>query len=181
MENETVVEETTLETTDSPNGEVVEAVEETVEADPYAEKTIEDYKALEQKNKELYARAKKAEEEAKKIKSPTLSAEVKKSNTDDSFIREELYLIAQGEKPEVVEEAKIVALARNIPLKEALEYPTIKSFKDSIIAKEKSEKASLSPSGANVSQGINPLEIVGETKEEHQARFEKELKARGLK
>jgi len=153
-------------------------VEEATEEDSKTP-TLEDYYALEKKNKELFERAKKAELANKELK---VKSVIDKPNQGDATFKDKLILIAQGKRPEVVEEAEIIAKAKGIPLKEALEYPTIKSFEEAIIAKEKSEKAQLSASGSGgSSKMIDPYNIVGESEEDHKKRFEEELKKRGLK
>lgn len=154
-------------------------VEEATEEDSKTP-TLEDYYALEKKNKELFERAKKAEIAAKELKAKPLPDN--KPNENDALFKDKLVLIAQGEKPEVVDEAEVIAKAKGIPLKEALEYPTIKSFKDALLAKEKSEKAQLGASGSGSSSpSVDPYTTVGESEEEHRKRFEAELKKRGLK
>ena len=157
------------ETADSPKGE--EVVADEVADNPYADKTVEDYKALEQKNKELYERAKKAEALAKAAK----SAPLKTNETQSGLTREETktiaVLYAKGYTDEEVDLAmKISKLDGVEPLK-AIEDELFKAKHNARLKKEKSEQASLSPSGGTRVKAEKPVEEM--TRQEHEAYAKK--------
>lgn len=158
MENEK--EETLTENNDSTN--VEEVVEETTDNTP----TLEDYEALKQKNKELYERAKKAEALAKAKKDATLKKEI--NETQSGLTREEAILYAKGYTDEEVELAnKLAKVNETTPLK-AIEDEIFKAKYEQRLQKEKSAKASLSPSsGAGRFQPEKPTTEM--TPEEHKA------------
>jgi len=156
-EEETKVEEST-ENNDSQN------VEEVVEAEAETDLTVEDYKKLQQKNKELYERAKTAEALAKAAK----SAPLKETNETPGLTREEAILIAKGVSEDVINEAAGIAKAKGITLSEAMKTPIIEAFISKIKADEKREKAQLSASGGtSKSHNIDLINAVGMTEEEH--------------
>lgn len=149
------------ENNDSTNvEEVVE--EETTDNTP----TLEDYEALKQKNKELYERAKKAEALAKAKKDAELTNKTKE--TQSGLTREEAILYAKGYTDEEVELAnKLAKVNETTPLK-AIEDEIFKAKYEQRLQKEKSAKASLSPSsGAGRFQPEKPTTEM--TPEEHKA------------
>jgi hypothetical protein len=167
MENEelTTSQEEVAENIDSTNDEEVETT--TVESDdPYAEKTLEDYKALEKKNKELYERAKKAEALAKVAKSKPIN---KTNETPTGLTREEAILIAKGVNEDIINQAAIVAKAKGVSLMDAMADPLIEAYSAKIKADEKREKAQLGASRSSGSRGDNGdlTQRVGMTEEEH--------------
>jgi hypothetical protein len=143
MEDEVNVVEETTENNDSLNIEEEQPEIEEVEV-PQTELTVEDYRKLEATNKKLYARLKKAEEEAKRlvVKEPIINQE--------QSIREELVLIAKGEDEEVIEKAKAFAKSLNISLKEALSDPAIVAFKEKKLEDNKKKSAQLGGSGRSI-------------------------------
>lgn len=144
-------------------------VEEVVEADADTDNTptLEDYEALKQKNKELYERAKKAEALAKAKRDAELKSN-KTNETQSGLTREEAILYAKGYTDEEVELAtKLAKVNDTTPLK-AIEDEIFKAKVSARLKKEKSEKASLSPSGG--AGRIQPDKPTTEmTPEEHKA------------
>lgn len=151
------------ENNDSTNVEEVVEVEETDADTP----TLEDYEALKQKNKELYERAKKAEALAKAKKDAELKSN-KTNETQSGLSREEAILYAKGYTDEEVELAnKLAKVNDTTPLK-AIEDEIFKAKVNVRLKKERSEKASLSPSaGAGRIQPDKPTTEM--TPEEHKA------------
>jgi len=169
MEEETKVDtqEETTETADSLNSE--EVVEKSTD-DPYASKTVEDYKDLERKNKELYERAKKAEALAKAKKEAVLKKET--NETPSTLTREEAILYAKGYTDEEVDLANKLAKVNGTTILKSIEDEIFKVKYESRLKKERSEKASLSPSGGSgrFKSEKNPGEM---TREEHEAYYKK--------
>ncbi len=132
--------------------------EKTSEVDNDEIPTVEDYNKLQQKNKELFARVKKAEALAKAKKDATLK--IKKevpnltSDMDDKLdIR---FLQRDGLTPEAIEQLRVIkagqeALGKTISLIEAKNNPLFVAYQEAEELKVKKGKAQLSPSGASVS------------------------------
>ena len=120
--------------------EVVDEVVEQEEATDSDVPTLEDYRSLEQKNKELYERAKKAEGTAKVLKqTPTL-----KSTEQAGLTREEVILYAKGyTDDEVATALKLATLNGENPLVVAESDDYFKAKVAERKKKEKSEQASL--------------------------------------
>lgn len=120
---------------------------------------------------ELTARAKKAEEELK-----TLKAKPQDENKpNDQPLSEELKLIARGLSDEAIEQAKIIAKGKGIPLTEAIKDPLFSLFQKDLEEKEKKEKAKLGASkGSGESLGETGFKS-GMKKDEHQEAFKKAL------
>jgi len=148
-----------------------EIVEESVEETDDTTLTVEDYKKLEQKNKELYERAKKAEALAKEIKQKP--AELKNNETQSSSLsREEAILFAKGYTEDEVDLANKLAKVNGINILEAVEDDYLKGKRALRLKKEKSEMASLPAS--NGTGKFKAEKPVGEmTEAEHKAYFDK--------
>jgi len=117
---------------------------------------------------ELTARAKKAEEELKILK-----AKPQDVKTNDSQLSEELKLIARGLSDEEIEQAKVIAKGKEIPLTEAIKDPLFLTYQATLEEKERKEKAKL---GASRGSGETPEEREvksGMTREEHERVFKK--------
>ncbi len=160
------------ETTEAPVEETQEQVSEEVEEVADDTPTLEDYNELQKKFKTIEAQKehwrKKAEE--KKLEAPKAKEET--PDVSDKYLtREEAILITKGTRPEVLEEAKLVASAKNISLVEALEYPTIKSFNAELDRKERSAKAQLGTSSSGSSNYGKPVDKMSD--DEHKAAWEK--------
>jgi hypothetical protein len=165
MEDEVNVVEETTENNDSLNIEEEQPEIEEVE-EPQAELTVDDYRKLEATNKKLYARLKKAEEEAKKL------VVKDKPLINQEQIREELVLIAKGENEEVIEKAKAFAKSLNISLKDALSDPAIVAFKEKIIEDNKKKSAQLGGSGRSIASS-EPQVKSDMDRDDHKALWKK--------
>lgn len=110
---------------------------------------------------------------SKKIGTKKLEpVETNKPNTNDSISRDEVVLLAQGVKPEVLEEAKLISVAKGISIPEAMEYPTVKAFSNELKQKEKSDKAQLGASSGGSSKSSNIPETYEGKEDEHKKLFE---------
>jgi hypothetical protein len=113
------------------------------------------------------ARAKKAEEELKALKA-------KPPINSDPQLSDELKLIARGLSDEEIEQAKIVAKGKAIPLTEAIKDPLFLSYQGDLKERERKEKAKL---GASRGSGESQEEIkgteFGTPREEHMEAFKK--------
>jgi hypothetical protein len=141
--------------------------EETVEEDTEA---IKESLANALKAKaELTARAKKAEEELKALK-----AKPQEVKTNDPPLTEELKLIARGLSDEAIEQAKVIAKGKDIPLPEAIKDPLFAIYQKDAEEKRKKEDAKL---GASKGSGESQEEIKafqsGASREEHMEAFKK--------
>ena len=165
MEDEVNVVEETTENNDYLNIEEEQPKTEEVEV-PQTELTVDDYRKLEATNKKLYARLKKAEEEAKKlvVKEPIINQE--------QSIREELVLIAKGEDEEVIDKAKAFAKSLNISLKEALSDPAIVAFKEKKLEENKKKSAQLGGSGRSIASS-EPQVKSDMDRDDHKALWKK--------
>ncbi len=133
-------------------------VEETTNSNETSEQ--EDTGALQEKlsqaekaKSQLTARAKKAEEELKKLR--------------------ELKLIARGLSDEEIEQAKIIARGREIPLTEAIKDPLFQSYQAILKEKERKEKAKLGASKGSGESQDSSLIKQNMSREEHEAVFKK--------
>jgi len=146
-----------------------EVVEETVDETEETTLTVEDYNKSQQKNKELYERAKKAEALVKELKSKPVETFKKTNETPTGLTREEAILIAKGVNEDVINQAAFVAKARGIDIMEAMNDPLIEALSEKIKATEKKEKAQLSASkgSGNYTNKSDLSQVVGMTEEEH--------------
>ena len=147
-----------------------EVVEETFEEEEETTLTVEDYKKLQQKNKELYERAKKAEALAKEVKSKTI---IKNNETQPSSLsREEAILFAKGYTEDEVELANKLAKVNGINVLAAVEDDYLKAKRNERLRKEKSEKASL-PASNGVGRFKTDKSVGEMTEDEHRDYFNK--------
>ena len=165
MENENELQDSSeLDILDEDEKDVIE---EEVDASDDAETTT-DTSDLENKNKQLFERLKKAEKEAKEAKAKL--AEKAKPDTT-SLTREEAVLIAKGMDEADLDILSTIQKGSGITLKEAQESTLFKAYLKDKQSKVKKEKSQLPAS--KTSLGLNkdgkPL-----TPEEHRAKF-KEL------
>lgn len=167
MENE-------VDNIESTNDE--EVVEETFEeVEEETTLTVEDYKKLEQKNKELYERAKKAEALAKEVKNKPETLKTNETQSS-SLSREEAILFAKGYTEDEVDLANKLAKVNGVNILEAIEDDYLKAKRNERLRKEKSEKASL-PASNSVGR-VKAEKPIGEmTEEEHKAYFDKVMGA----
>lgn len=120
--------ETAVEETEAT--ETTEVAEETTEATEE-----EDVDALKEKNKQLYARAKKAEEEAKKLKTSKPSSEVPK----DLSTKDVLFLAKADIHEDDIEEVLEWSKFKKVPVSEA--YKQLKGVLQSKTEERKSAQA----------------------------------------
>lgn len=103
---------------------------------------------LEEANKKLFARAKKAEgfvlEDGKWVKKPKPAAEP--NNAQGTTDPEELKLIARGLSDEAIEQAKSIAKGKGITLVEAMKDPLFTAWKKEADEAAKREEARLGAS-----------------------------------
>lgn len=137
--------------------------EKTEEQSTQTEETTEETKVesseLEQKNKDLFARAKKAEEGEKKLKEELVKLQPKetpKQSADADPWKERMEFVVENRdlKKEEVQEIIRYAEGAKITYEEALKTPFIANALKAMQAEEKSEQATPSPS-APVRSGIN--------------------------
>jgi len=158
MENETeVIDSTTDE----------ETVEETVDETEETTLTVEDYKKLEQKNKELYERAKRAEALAKEAKNKP--AENLKTN-NEYLTREEAVLLAKGYDEEDLNRLNLLAKADGKKLTEVTNDEMFIAWKEKKDEKVKAVKAQLGSSKSSTSKTSKPVSQM--TPEEHKAYWQ---------
>jgi len=152
-------------------------VEEAVEP-IQQENSNEDAVALQEKldlaekaKSQILARAKKAEEELKALK-----AKPQENINKDPQLSDELKLIARGLSDEEIEQAKVVAKGKGIPLTEAIKDPLFVVYQGDLKEKKRKEDAKL---GASKGSGETKEEITGlqsgSTREEHEKAFRKRL------
>ena len=128
-------------------------------------------KALAQNN----ARAKKAEEEIKKLKStPAPSQQINNNNPEFS---DELKLIARGLSDEEISQAKVIAKGKGVALTEAIKDPMFSLFQKDLKEKEKREAAKLGGSKGSGESADETLIKPNMTKEEHMEAFKKVMGA----
>jgi len=141
--------------------------------------------ASEDVNKQLFARAKKAEgftlEDGKWIKKPEPEAkpkdpEPKENKPNDPQLSEELKLIARGLSDEDIEQAKIIAKGKEISLQEAIKDPLFVIYQQDAVEKQKKEDAKLGASkGSGVTEEKPKGTQSGATRDEHQEAFKEAL------
>jgi len=165
MEDEKDLETTPAETVDSTNDEVEAETEEVAEETNTP--TLEDFYALEKKNKELFERAKKAEALAKQVKQAPLAKNAPlQTNTEEDLIRT-AKLASQLDDDDL----DLLKTIQGSSIAEKLENPLFKAYKEQKAKKAKSDSAQLKPSGSSNSfaPGIKP----GMTEDEHKELWNK--------
>lgn len=143
------------------------------DTDSYEDDNSDDVEALkaeiERKElalKQLTARAKRAEGEARALKSKVSSAatptEEPVSNVDERILQ------AQGMPSELLKELKVIAQVRNTGLIEAQNDPVFKAVKENFERELKVKEAMLPPSkGSKRAEVKKDLKTPGLSKEEH--------------
>lgn len=119
-------------------------------------------------NAQILARAKKAEEDLKKLKLNSTSSNIKNNNPD---ISDELKLIARGYSDEVIEQAKVIAKGRSINLLEAIKDPLVVSFANDLKEKQKKEDAKLGATSGSGESSDETLIKPNMSREEHMKVF----------
>lgn len=126
--------------------------------------------ASEMAKSQILARAKKAEGELKRLKAEPHTQQ----NNNDSQLSEELKLIARGLSDEEIEQAKVIAKGKGIPLTESIKDPLFTIFQADLKEKERREKAKL---GASKGSGETQEEVTGTesgaSREDHMKAFKK--------
>ena len=118
---------------------------------------------------ELTARAKKAEEELKALKAKP------QDKPNDPQLSDELKLIARGLSDEAIEQAKVIAKGKGIPMTEAIKDPLFLTYQKDAEEKEKKEKAKLGASKGSGETNEEPEVKSGMTRDEHQKVFQKKV------
>ncbi len=141
-----------------------------------------DVTALKEKNKQLFARAKKAEgfvlkngKWVKKLEKSdtTKKLEAKDTSSEDVLTRDEAMLIAGGVDAEDLEQLKAIQKGTGVSLSEAVKNPMYEAYKEKKVKEAKRKKAQLgagSGSGGGESDDINKP---GLTEEEHRKLWSK--------
>jgi len=155
-----------------------------VQVEDVKEPTYEDYQALAKKNKQLFARAKKAEDEAKAIKAAdeaakaaeeaAKAAEAEKLNnkpeqsTDDAI--DLRFLQRDGATEEDIAKLRQIqagakAMGKTISLVEAQQDELYQAYQERKKAQDRSDKAQLNPNGSAHSEA--QAKVSKMTDEEH--------------
>lgn len=123
----------------------------------------------EQAKSQILARAKKAEEELKKLKETQPEPHI----SNDPYFADELRLIADKVRGEAILKAKIIAKGSGITLMDAIKDPAVIAYIKDMDEYDRKEKAKLGASrGSGESQ--NESDIKPEmTREDHQKAFKK--------
>ena len=155
----------------------VEVEEDTnISEEEVQEETPDLVEELEKERKaksQILARAKKAEEVLKILKSKP-----QENKINDPQLSDELKLIARGLSDEAIEKAKVIAKGKGIALTEAVKDPDFIVIQKDLEEKEKREEAKLGASkGSGESQDATLIKPEM-TREEHEEAFKKVM---GLK
>lgn len=160
------------ESTDVATDTSVEVEEDTNISEEGEEETPDLSAELEKERKakaQILARAKKAEEELKALKA-------KPQNTNnDPQLSEELKLIARGLSDEEIEQAKVIARGKDIPLTEAIKDAMFIAYQSDLKEKERKEKAKLGASKGSGETSEEPEVKSGMTRDEHLKVFQKKV------
>lgn len=132
-----------------------------------------------EREKKLFARAKKAEGELKKLKStappqkkPDPPADT--TQADTATFQAETRLIARGYSDELIAEAKDIAKGKGISLDEAVKTKNFQLLEKEAKEKEKREKAKLpASSGSGGTENIAEQFPSGQKREDHKKAFDK--------
>jgi len=120
-------------------------------------------------NLEINIARKKAEAELKKLKSDQAQSQL----NNNSQLSDELKLIARGLSDEEIEQAKIIAKGKDIPLTEAIKNPLFLSYQKDFKDNERKEKAKLGASKGSGESENEDLIKPDMTREEHEKVFKK--------
>jgi len=144
-------------------------VEEATESNEVSEQEDAESAEVEDLRKaksQLTARAKRAEEELRSLKAnPPI--------TSDPQLSDELKLIARGLSDEEIEQAKVIAKGKGVPLPEAVKDPLFLVYQSDLKEKEKKEKAKLGASKGSGESQDETLIKPEMTREEHEKAFKK--------
>lgn len=124
-----------------------------------------------QARREITARAKKAEEDLRKLKETRADPQI----NSNPQLSEELKLIARGLSDEAIEKAKIIAKGNGTNLTEALKDDMFIAYQDRVKENERKEKAKLGASKGSGESQDDALIKPDMTREEHQEAFKKAM------
>lgn len=122
-------------------------------------------------NAQILARAKRAEEEIKKLKST--QAQPQNLNNNNPQLQEELKLIARGLSDEEIEKAKVIARGNGVSLTDAVKDEMFVLFQSNLKEKQRKENAKLGASRGSGETQEDTLIKPEMTREEHMAAFKK--------
>lgn len=156
---ETQFEETTSEETSEENTEetLLEGQQEGETVEEFVNRLKDEKTGLEEKNKQLYARAKKTE---KKV--------VKSSNSNDLDLLE---FFAQGGTKEDYQQLQVIMKGKDLTMTEAKDDVLYKSYLENKTKEEKVKGAQLKASGS--SSNKKTVDTSDMTREEHEEYFNK--------
>lgn len=118
---------------------------------------------------DLTARAKRAEDELRKLKESKVESNIK----TDPQLSDELKLIARGLSDEEIEQAKVIAKGKGIVLTEAIKDPLFTIFQSDLKERERKEKAKLGASKGSGESQDNTLIQPDMSRDEHMEAFKK--------
>lgn len=142
--------------------EIVETVEETV-----------DELSIEEKLAKAEADASKWRRIAQKNQRNSTAVPEPRTTTPDPQLSEELKLIARGLSDEEIEQAKVVAKGKGIPLTEAVKDSLFIAYQDNLKEEKRKADAKLGASKGSGESEDNTLIKPDMTREEHQKAFKK--------
>ena len=163
-------------TTNDDDKDIEENLKNTEEeTEETSEETEEepDVDALQEKNKNLFARAKKAETELKKLKTAKKDGSSTEEAEDTPYLtKDEAVLIAKGMELEEMDKLKVIQKGMGGTLKEAYDSDLYQSHIKQKEAEDKRKKAQLGTSGKSGTEdeGFNKPNM---TEEEHRALWKK--------
>lgn len=129
----------------------------------------EEVERLQKANAQILARAKRAEEENKRLKSTPTQQPI----NNNPQLSEELKLIARGLSDEEIDQAKVIAKGKGVPLTEAIKDPLFVIYQGDLKEKQRKEEAKLGASKGSGEAKESELIKSDMTREEHQAVFKK--------
>ena len=150
-------------------------VEETTNSneDSGQEDTVDLAEELENERKaksQILARAKKAEDELKKLKESKTETPI---NNNDPYFADELRLLAKGVDGQAILKAKIIAKGSGVSLLDAMKDEAVVAYIKDIKEQERREKAKLGASKGSGESQDAPLVTDNMSREEHQKVFDK--------
>lgn len=153
--------------------EVVDTQDESTSGDEQTTSSNEELEKARKAISQLTARAKKAEDELRNIKT---SKETKAdSNLTNTLSREEAVLIAQGYDLETLNQIQVIAKGKGVSLLEAEKDPLFVSYKEKKDAEAKAEKAKLGASKGSGQKeakvGFNSFESLEDHKKLWKEKF----------
>jgi hypothetical protein len=167
MEDENLVDVATDESVD-----VEEVTNNNESGDEEAVDYEQEFEKQRKANAQILARAKRAEEENKRLKNAKTPAQPTITQPNPE-LSDELKLIARGLSDEEIEQAKVVAKGKGINLIEATKDPLFTIFQSDLKEKEKRENAKLGASKGSGDSTNSEIIKPDMTREEHEKAFKK--------